>query len=176
MPKSAIAISSQKSCAGRVKACAKRSAVLEEGLAGEVLEVRVLHPTGKHRLVGKAVGVLEIHQPRHQTRMDGRPPLTSGEEAGPLPLEPVPVDQCRQPDQLVPPIDHVDQPRPQQVRLLSRAGTMLHARQNRRVSRRKQSNPANPGRSIRQFSQPDQWTASCSEPTSYFVAAGYDAA
>jgi hypothetical protein len=29
------------------------SLMLKEGLAGEVLEVRVLHPAGEHRLVGK---------------------------------------------------------------------------------------------------------------------------
>ena len=87
------------------------SLMLEEGFAGEVLEVRVLHPTGEHRVIGEPVSVLENHQPGDQARMDGRPPLTSGEEARPFPLEPGPVDQRCQPDQLVPPIDHVEQAR-----------------------------------------------------------------
>jgi hypothetical protein len=73
-------------------------AVLEEHLAGEVLEVGVLHPAGEDGLVGEAVGVLQVHQPGHQTGMGGRPPLRGGEEAGPVFLEPGPVDQRRQPD------------------------------------------------------------------------------
>ncbi len=84
-------------------------AVLEEGLAGEVLEVRVLDPAGEHRLIGEAIGVLQVHQPSDQPRIGSRPSLLSRKEAGPFSLEPVPVDQRGQPDQLMPPIDHVDE-------------------------------------------------------------------
>ena len=147
-----------------------RRTVLEEGLTREVLEVRVLHPAREHRLVGEAMGVLEVHQPGDQTRMRGRPSLSGGEEAGPFPLEPGPVDQRRQPHQFVPPIDHVDQPRPQQIGLFRRARAVLHAHKIRRVCRRKQSNPANPGRRARKISQLDQCLTSYSRPTIWPLA------
>lgn len=86
--------------------------VLEEDLTGEMLEVRVLHPAGEHRLVGEVEGVLQVQQSGDQARMGGGPPLTSRKETGPLPLEPGPVDQRGQLDQLMPTIDHVDQARP----------------------------------------------------------------
>ncbi|UZO96369.1 hypothetical protein RMHFA_05686 [Roseomonas mucosa] len=56
--------------------------------------------------------MLEVHQPDDQTRMAGSPALTGGKEAGPFPLEPGPVDQRRQPDQFVSPVDHADQAGP----------------------------------------------------------------
>lgn len=87
-------------------------AVLEEGLAGGVLEVRVLDPTGEHCLVGEAIGVLQVHQPGDQARMSGEPSLLGRKEARPFPLEPGPIDQRRKPDQLVPPVDDVDEARP----------------------------------------------------------------
>ena len=106
--------------------------VLEERLAREVPEVRVLHPAGDDGLVGQAVGVLEVHQPGNQARVSGRASLVRGEEAGPFPLEPGPIDQGGEPDQLVPSIDHVEQARSQQVVLFGRAGAVLHGRQKRR--------------------------------------------
>ena len=124
-------------------------AVLEEDPAGEVLEVRVLHPAGEHRLVGETVGMLQVHQPRHQAGMRGRPSFLGGEEADPFPLEPGPVDQRGQPDQLVSSIDQIDQARPQQVGLFRRAVTMLHAHQNRRNAAWFQPNPAIPERPSR---------------------------
>jgi hypothetical protein len=39
--------------------------VLEEDLTGEMLEVRILHPAREHRLVGEAVGVLQVQQSGH---------------------------------------------------------------------------------------------------------------
>ena len=106
--------------------------VLEEGLTREVLEVRVLDPARDNRFVGQAVGVLEVNQPRDQARVGGRPPLARRKEAGPFALEPRPVDQGGEPDQFVPPVDHVEQARAQQVGLFGRAWAVLHARQNRR--------------------------------------------
>jgi hypothetical protein len=106
--------------------------VPEEGLAREALEMRVLHPAGDDGLVGQAEGVLEAHQPRDQARVDGRASLVGGKEAGPFPLEPGPVDQGGEPDQLVLAVDHVEQAWPQQVGLFGRARAVLHARRNRR--------------------------------------------
>jgi hypothetical protein len=45
-----------------------RRAVLEEGLAAEMLIVRVLDPPGDQGLVREAVGMLEIEQARHEPR------------------------------------------------------------------------------------------------------------
>ena len=84
-------------------------------------------------LVGRAEGVLEAHRPRDQARVDGRASLVvGGKEAGPFPLEPRPVDQGGEPDQLVLAVDHVEQAWPQQVGLFGRARAVLHARRNRR--------------------------------------------
>src|SRR2546425_9151088 len=46
--------------------------MLEELLAAEVLEVRVLHPPIAQSLVGKVISVLEDRQPRHQPRRQRR--------------------------------------------------------------------------------------------------------
>ena len=95
-------------------------AVGVDGLLGEkhaIANPLMLHIAGDDGFVGQAMGVLEIHEARHQPRIDRGPSLVGGEEASPLPLEPAPVDQRRQPNQLVPSIDHVDQPRPQQIGL-----------------------------------------------------------
>jgi hypothetical protein len=107
--------------------------VLEDRLAGEVLEVRVLDPAGEDGLIGETVGVLQIHQPGHQARMRGGASLGRRKEACPLPLEPGPVDQGREPNQLVTCVNHVDQARAPRVGRFSRARTVLHARQNCRV-------------------------------------------
>src|ERR1700751_2259073 len=46
--------------------------MLEELLAAEVLEVRVLHPAIAQSFVGKVISVLEDRQPRHQPRRQRR--------------------------------------------------------------------------------------------------------
>jgi len=55
------------------------------------------------------------------------PPLRGGEEAGPVFLEPGPVDQCRQPDQFVARVDHVDQAWTRRVGVSGQAGAYLMA-------------------------------------------------
>jgi hypothetical protein len=139
--------------------------VLKECLAGEVLVVRVLHPAGEDGRIGEAIGVLQIHQACDQARRQSGPPLRGGEEARPFTLEPGPVDQRRQPDQLVPPIDHVDQAWTHQLGVFGRVGTVLHGREKRRVCRQGQPNLAIPQRPVREIAEPDQCIGSCSRPT-----------
>jgi hypothetical protein len=141
--------------------------VLKECLAGEVLVVRVLHPAGEDGRIGEAISVLQIHQACDQARRQSGPPLRGGEEARPVFFEPGPVDQRRQPDQLVPPIDHVEQARPPQVILFGWARTVLHGGENRRVCRQGQPNLAIPQHPIWQITKLDQRTSGCSRPTLY---------
>ena len=105
-----------------------RRPVPEKGLAGAALIIRVLDPAGDHRLVRQLAGVLLTEQPRRQSRRCRRPPLEGRKEPGPFPLEHVPVNRCRQLHRRVPPVDHVDQTRAQQVILFQRARAMLHGR------------------------------------------------
>ena len=101
-------------------------AVLKEGLAGEVLVIRVLDPAGDDGLIRQPIGMLEIKQPRHQPRRRGRTPRGRRKEPCPLPFEHLPVDQGSQLHQLVAQIDHVDQARTQQIILFRRTSAVLH--------------------------------------------------
>lgn len=103
-----------------------RRAMLKEGLAGEVLVIRVLDPACDHRLVGEPEGVLEIEQPRHQPRRGCRPARRGREEAGPLALEELPVDQRRELHQLMTHVDQVDEPWREKIILLGRGEAVLH--------------------------------------------------
>ena len=105
-----------------------RWTVLEEGLAGEVLVVGIFNPPGDDRLVRELEGMLEIHQPRDQSRRRRRAPLMRGKETHPFPLEEIPVDQRRELHQLMASVDHVDQPRAKEIILFGHAGMGLHRR------------------------------------------------
>jgi len=48
------------------------AASLQIALTREVLPIRVLHPGVDHQLIRAIKGVLQIQQPRHQTRWQGR--------------------------------------------------------------------------------------------------------
>ena len=120
--------------------------VLEEGLTGEVLVIRVLDPAGHNRLIRQPVSVLQIKQPRHQPRRRRRPPLARRKELRPFPLEHLPIDQACQLHQLVPRVDQIDQPRTQQIILFWWARAMLHGwDQNCRVLNEIIRNPARRG-------------------------------
>jgi hypothetical protein len=111
--------------------------VLKERLAGKVLEMRILHPAGDHSLVRRSERVLEVEQPRHQPRRGRRSTRRGREEPGPFAFEEVPVDQRRQRNQLVAQVDHVNAARTEEVVLLGRTGTVLHAaNQNCRITGR----------------------------------------
>ena len=72
--------------------------------------------------------MLEIYQPRDQSRRRRRAPLMRGKETHPFPLEEIPVDQRRELHQIMASVDHVDQPRAEQIILFGHAGMGLHRR------------------------------------------------
>ena len=71
--------------------------------------------------------MLQIEQPRHQSRVYGRPPGRRRKEPRPFPLEDLPVDQGGQLHQFVAQIDQVNQTRAEQVILFKRASAVLHS-------------------------------------------------
>jgi len=81
-----------------------RQLVLEELLAGEVLEIRVLNPTVPNLFVRQAVGVLQHEHADHEPYRFRRAALV-GKTSRQLVVEPGPVDLVRQDDKLV---FHVD--------------------------------------------------------------------
>jgi hypothetical protein len=83
-----------------------REAVLEELLAGEVLEVGIVDPALAHAFVGQAEDVLEQQQPDHEAGRDAGPAIVAVER-GDLVVDPGPVDLIRELHQLV---LHVDDP------------------------------------------------------------------
>ena len=91
-----------------------REGVLEKFLAGEVLKVWVLNPAGAHLFVRQHENVLEQQKPDHEPRLDPRPPRV-GIERGDLRIEPVPVDALGELHQLVPHVDDLVEPRPEQI-------------------------------------------------------------
>ena len=111
--------------------------MLEERLAGEMLIVGVLDPAGDDRLIRQPPGVLQIEQPSHQPRFRRRPPLAGRRKPRPLAVKHLPIDQGRQLHQLVPRVDHVDQPRTQQIILLRRARATFHGQDKIAAFRRK---------------------------------------
>src|SRR6266481_6484111 len=70
--------------------------MLEELLAAEVLEVRVLHPPIAQSLVGKVISVLEDRQPRHQPRRQRRLARLVGVDRPERLLQKTPIDRPRQ--------------------------------------------------------------------------------
>src|SRR5258706_4964416 len=70
--------------------------MLEELLAAEVLEVRVLYPAIAQSLVGKVISVLEDRQPRHQPRRQRRLARLVGVHRTKLLFQKTPVDRPRQ--------------------------------------------------------------------------------
>lgn len=64
---------------------------------------------------GSSERVLQVEKPRHQPRGRRRPALVGAEEPGPLPLEALPVDQRGELHHRMAHVDHVRQPRAQQI-------------------------------------------------------------
>ena len=88
--------------------------MLEEGLAGEVLETGIVHPALAHALVGEPVEVLQQQQADQEPRRRRRPPGVAIEPRQLL-VDPIPVDLLAEPHQLVPHVDDLVEPRPEQV-------------------------------------------------------------
>src|SRR6266540_4019803 len=91
--------------------------MLEELLAAEVLEVRVLHPAITQSLVGKVISVLEDRQPRHQPRRQRRLARLVGVHRTKLLFQKTPVDRPRQLHQGVVHVDDLVKPGAEQILL-----------------------------------------------------------
>ncbi len=91
-----------------------RRAVLEERLACEELEIRVLNPPVDHRLIGQPMQMLQIHQARNQPWWRGWPSRRRREEPGPFVVEEVPIDQISQLHQFMAHVDQIDEAGTQQ--------------------------------------------------------------
>lgn len=102
--------------------------VLEEALAGEVLEIGIVHPALAHALVGQRVDVLEQQQAQHVAARDPGPPLVA--EAGRhLLVQPGPVDPLGELNQLVAHVDDLLEPGPEEVArrlVVARLGSHRH--------------------------------------------------
>lgn len=83
-----------------------RQRVLEERLAGEVLEIGIMHPTVPDLLVRKPVGVFQHKHAEHEAYRFRRAPLI-GKTIRQLIVEPGPVDLVRQDDKRMPHIDNL---------------------------------------------------------------------
>ena len=70
--------------------------------------------------------MLKVEQPCHQPRRGRRAARQGGEEPGPLALEELPVDQAREPHQLMADVEEVDEPRTEEIILLEGALAVLH--------------------------------------------------
>jgi hypothetical protein len=96
-----------------------REGVLEELLAGEVLEIRVVDPALAHSLVGQPVNVLEQQKTDHEAGRDPRPAVLAVERRN-LAVNPVPVDLASEQNQFVLQIDDLVEPSPEQIVRTSR--------------------------------------------------------
>jgi len=91
-----------------------RELMLEELLAGEILEIRVMDPALAHALVGEPVGVLEQQQTDREAGLDPGPALVAVERCD-LAVDPRPVDLVCELHQLVLQVDDLLEPGPEQI-------------------------------------------------------------
>src|SRR5262249_40766889 len=91
-----------------------RERVLEELLAGEVLEIRVVDPAIAHAFVREPEDVLEQEYPHHEARLDAGPPLLAVERSDLL-IDPSPIDLAGERHQLGLHVDDLVEPRSKQI-------------------------------------------------------------
>jgi hypothetical protein len=91
-----------------------RELVLEELLAGEVLEIRVMDPAVACAFVGQPVDVFEQQEPDHKARLDPRPALVAVERRD-LAIDPIPIDLIGELRQLVFEVDDLIEPCSEQI-------------------------------------------------------------
>src|SRR5215510_8846790 len=94
-------------------------AVLEELLAGEVLEVGIVDPALADAFVGQAVDVLEQQQPDHEAGLDAGSAVVAVQR-GDLVVDPGPVDLAGKLHQLVLHVEDLVEPGPEQITLSCR--------------------------------------------------------
>ena len=91
-----------------------REAVLKKLFPCEVLEIRIVNPAVAYAFIGQPVNVLEQQQTDRKTGLNPRPPLLAVERRD-LAIDPVPVDRPCELCQLVPEVDDLVEPRPEQI-------------------------------------------------------------
>src|SRR5262245_45484424 len=91
-----------------------REAVLEELLAGEVLEVGIVDPALADAFVGQAGDVLEQQQPDHEAGLDAGSAVVAVERRN-LVVDPGPVDLAGELHQLVLHVDDLLEPGLEQI-------------------------------------------------------------
>jgi hypothetical protein len=91
-----------------------REGVLEERLAGEVLEVRIVDPALTDAFIGQPEHVLEQQQADHEAALDARSALVAVERRD-LCVDPRPVDLAAKLYQLVLRVDDLVEPGPEQI-------------------------------------------------------------
>ena len=91
-----------------------REGVLEKLFTGEELEIRVVDPALAHPLIGQPVNMLEQQQPDHEAGLNARPAVLAVKRRD-LAVDPVPIDLAGKQNQLVLQVDHLVQPRPEQI-------------------------------------------------------------
>lgn len=91
-----------------------REAVLEERLAGEVPEVRIVDPPLTDAFIGQSDHVLEQRQADHEAALDAGSALVAVERRD-LAVDPRPVDLAGEPHQLVLHVDDLVEPGPEQI-------------------------------------------------------------
>ena len=91
-----------------------RDTVQEEGLAGEVLEIGIVHPALPDALVGEPVDLLQEQDSDLEARLGSGSPR-GRKTVRHLIVDPGPVDLISQPDQLVLHVDDLIEPGPKEI-------------------------------------------------------------
>src|SRR5271166_513178 len=126
-----------------------RERMLEELFPGEVLEIRIVDPAIARLFVGQGEDVLEKQQPDHEAALDAGPTLLAVKRRD-LAVEPLPIELLRKLHQLVPHVDDLIEPRPEQIarprpcplpRPHRASSASPQARESRRAIQRKRGRP-----------------------------------
>jgi len=96
-----------------------RKLVLEELLASEVLEVRVIDPAFAYAFIGQAANILEQKKPDYKPCRNSRPTTVAVQRRN-LTVDKVPIDLACELCQLVPHVDDPVQPGAEQITRSSR--------------------------------------------------------
>src|SRR5262245_29087627 len=96
-----------------------RERMLEELLAGEVLEVRVVDPALAYLFIGQGEDVLEQQKPDHEAGLDPGPALVAVERRD-LAVEPFPIELAGKLHQRMLHVDDLIEPGPEQIARIRR--------------------------------------------------------
>lgn len=99
---------------------------LQVSLSAEELPVRVLHPGVDHCLIRSIEGVLQVQQPCHQARRQGRAAPSRSERGTEAALDLAPIDQLGHAHQRVLHVDQLIQARDEQIAAVRAAWLGTH--------------------------------------------------